>query len=65
MPSGTQSERRTKRGRTLSSQLLEAKEGSRELDGKEDGNVGSVIRMVMRLGLVKSMVLPLHIELRG
>ena len=37
----------------MSSQQLEAKEGSRELvdDGKEDGNVRSVIRMVMRLGV--------------
>ena len=36
----------------MSSQQLEAKEGSRELDdGKEDGNVRSVIGMVMRLGV--------------
>ena len=31
----------------MTSQQLEAKEGSRVLDGKEDGNVGSVERMTI------------------
>ncbi len=39
------------------------KEGSRELDdGKEDGNVGSLIRLTMRLGLMMSIPLPRHVE---